>query len=165
LRCARISARITIADNPVIGQDPKRFFDALGGSLWAIQSDRDRGFLAEELLGGRTGLPDNFPTIDRFENGVATSVKTMDLRATSYQSAQGIKSRAETYIDKVSAFAARGNEEYGGVVVRKVDVKGRALDLVVPPDATQTQLQALQNLIAYGKQKTPPVTVTIVVIP
>ncbi len=82
--------------------------------IWDIKSDRDRGIAAEDRLGGRTGLDFQFPIIDRFENGVATSVKTMDLTRDSYQTAQGILSRGKQMVNEVADFAKDRPVRYKG---------------------------------------------------
>jgi hypothetical protein len=45
---------------------------------------KDRGLQIETRLGGH--LPPNFPTIDRFADGVATSNKSLDTTVKTYQS-------------------------------------------------------------------------------
>ena len=106
-----------------------------------------------EAIEGRLGqnLPQNFPTIDRFENGVATSIKSMDLSGSSYLDPANITRVGQGYIDKVAGFQGRN---WAGTNIRPGDVTGRGLDLAVPPGtATPGQQQALQGLIGYGKQR------------
>jgi hypothetical protein len=130
--------------------------------IWDIASDLDRGAAAEARLGGRTGLPFEYPTIDRFENGVATSVKTIDLARPSYQNVQQITSTGQRYIDQASSFAVRRPVTREGITIRPSDVTQRAVDLVVPPWSTPAQRQALQGLVEYGARQNPPVVVRIV---
>ncbi len=117
-----------------------------------------RGRVIEQQLG--QNLPRNFPTIDRFQNGVATSVKSMDLVAPTYANAGNITSTGRGYIDSVAGFQGRN---WAGVNIRPGDITARGLDLAVPAGATQTQQQALQGLITYGTQN--GVTVRIVIVP
>jgi filamentous hemagglutinin len=130
--------------------------------IWDIASDLERGAAAEARLGGRTGLHLDFPVIDRFENGVATSVKTMNLGLPSHHNTQQIISTGQRYIDAVSRFAVSGSVRRAGVIIRPSQVTQRALDLVVPPWATPAQRQALQQLVEYGSRQNPPVIVRIV---
>jgi hypothetical protein len=55
---------------------------AARNSVWGL-GPTARGNAIEVLLGGN--LPRTFPVIDRFLNGVATSIKSIDLRAITYQ--------------------------------------------------------------------------------
>jgi RHS repeat-associated protein len=51
-------------------------------SVWGMNSGQ-RGMMIERALGGN--LPTNFPVIDKLAKGVATSIKSIDLTAKSYQ--------------------------------------------------------------------------------
>lgn len=53
-------------------------------SVWA-KDWSTRGMEIDAKLGGN--LPPFFPTIDKFENGVVTSIKSVDLTAPTYQNA------------------------------------------------------------------------------
>jgi hypothetical protein len=57
-------------------------FTAAKGSIWKMASWTERGFVYEAMRGGN--LAKNFPTIDKFVKGVATSIKTLDLGAATY---------------------------------------------------------------------------------
>ncbi len=150
-------------DPDFVGPIAPRTMPAAGQrGIWDIASDLERGAAAEARLGGRTGLHFDFPVIDRFENGVATSVKTMDLGRSSYQNVQQITSTGQRYIDAASGFAVSGPVRRAGVIIRPSQVTQRALDLVVPPWATLAQRQALQGLVEYGARQNPPVVVRIV---
>jgi filamentous hemagglutinin len=117
-----------------------------------------RGRLIEQQLGHN--LPDNFPTIDRFQDGVATSIKSMDLTTPSYANAEKITGMGRGYVDSVADFQGK---KWGGVDIKPRDITARGLDLAVPAGATAAQQQALQSLITYGAQN--GVTVRIVVVP
>jgi filamentous hemagglutinin len=117
----------------------------------------ERGVVIEKQLG--QNLPSNFPVIDRFDNGLVTSIKSMDLAAQSYQDASGILRVGEEYVDAVARFQGRN---WAGVNIRQIDITARGLDLAIPAGATPTQQQALQNLITYGRIK--GVTVRLVVV-
>ena len=47
----------------------------------------ERGDIIDKAMGNNLGH--NFPTIDKVENGVVTSVKSRDLGAKTYQNGQG----------------------------------------------------------------------------
>jgi hypothetical protein len=104
----------------------------------------ERGRAIEEIVG--TNLPSNYPTIDRFENGVATSIKSIDLQAPTYQNISNLSSRLGSYIDKVSSFQGR---PWAGVDTTG-QVTSRVLDLVVPSTATAPQQAAIAQAVQYG---------------
>jgi hypothetical protein len=122
--------------------------------LW---DEFDPGGAVERKLGGN--LPANFPTIDKFEGGVATSIKSLDLGAQTYQTAEGIASRVENYVDKLAKFKGR---TWGGVTIKEADITARVLDIAIPPGATKAQQDALNKVAQYGAGK--GVTIRIIEI-
>jgi RHS repeat-associated protein len=107
-----------------------------------------RGVEIEKALG--QNLPANFPVIDRFANGVATSIKSLDLQAASYQSASVLSRTVSGYVDQVAAFQGR---TWAGVTVRGGDITGRALDLAVPQFGTAAQRAVLNQAVQYGASR------------
>ena len=97
-----------------------------------------RGGVIEEALGAN--LPQNFPTIDRFANGVATSIKSVDLGASSYQNASTLTRLINSYVDKLAAFRGR---TWAGVTVDGAQITSRQLQVVVPNAGTAAQQAAL----------------------
>ncbi len=116
-----------------------------------------RGRVIEEQLG--QNLPANFPVIDRFENGVATSIKSMDLEARAYAEMSKIFFKGSRYIDCVAAFQGR---RFAGVNIRLNDILAKGLDLAIPPGATPSQMKTLRNLVLYGVQKGVSVRILVV---
>jgi hypothetical protein len=122
------------------------------------QGPGPRGEAIERRLG--QNLPQNYPTIDRFENGVATSIKSVDLAAPSYLHPAGITRTGQGYVDAVAGFRGRN---WAGVNIRPGDIRGRGVDIAVPPGPrTPAQQQALDGVVGYGRQN--GVTVRIVEI-
>ncbi|MEW6350271.1 MAG: hypothetical protein AB1646_14485 [Thermodesulfobacteriota bacterium] len=117
-----------------------------------------RGWAIEDLL--KRNLPRTFKGIDRWENGVATSIKSMDLRAKFYQDPAGILSVGQKYVDKLVKFR--------GAIRRPIEISAdeiteRVLRLAVPPGATKAQRSALRSLTEYGRQNN--VTVEVIRVP
>jgi hypothetical protein len=126
----------------------------VGRGVWE-QGPGPRGEAIEKMLG--QNLPQNYPTIDRFENGIATSIKSVDLTDPTYLKVENLTRIGVGYVDKVAAFRGR---RWAGVEIKAGDITGRGLDLAVPPGAaTAEQQAALQRLVEYGRQR--GVTVTI----
>lgn len=141
--------------NPAYGKTPN--FNQGTRGVWSM-TPFARGVAIERTLG--QNLPSNFPRIDRFHNGVATSIKSMDVTAPTYQNAATIRSTGRGYVDAVANF--RGATS-GDTVITNNQITSRALDLAVPPGATSAQWEALSDIVSYGTQQN--VNVRIVVFP
>ncbi|WP_289490284.1 hypothetical protein, partial [Klebsiella pneumoniae] len=72
----------------------------------------DRGYEIEKSLGG---MANNFPTIDKYvsklKNGInmissATSIKSIDITASSYQKSSKLKSKLKGYVDDLAKFSS-----------------------------------------------------------
>jgi Iap family predicted aminopeptidase len=76
-------------------------------------------------------LPRNFPVIDGWEEeeGVATSIKSIDLNAATYQNGMGLTYRLNQYIDSLASFEG---DTMGDIVIENSDISGRVLDIAVP---------------------------------
>ena len=125
--------------------------------IWSL-SIAKRGRLIEKILG--SNLVRNFPVIDRWHNGKATSIKSLNLGAKSYQNASRVTAKVRGYIDKVAKFSG---QKWANRVIAKSDITGRALELAVPSAGTPAQQTALKQLIEYGRSV--GVEVKIIVIP
>ncbi len=86
-----------------------------------------RGVAAERMRG--TSLPQNFPTIDRFANGIAISIKSIDLNAPSYQEPWRLEARINYYVNRLAAF---NGARLMDVRIKPQEISGRSLDLIVP---------------------------------
>jgi hypothetical protein len=106
-----------------------------------------RGRYFDEQLGGN--LPAGFRTIDRFVDGVATSIKSIDLNAATYQDAARLTYRLNDYIDRVATYdgGALGDTE-----VVSSAISGRALSLAIPKGSvTAVQRAAIEAVRARAK--------------
>jgi hypothetical protein len=107
-----------------------------------------RGWAIEDYLG--RNLPRTFKGIDRWENGVATSIKSMDLRLKSYQDGSKILSLGRKYVDQLVNF--KGARMKDTIIITDKDISERVLRIGVPPGATKVQKSAFKSVIKYGKQ-------------
>jgi hypothetical protein len=115
-------------------------------SVWKL-SPFERGRKIEEMLG--MNLPSNYPVIDKFANGIATSIKSIDLGAASYQNASGLRSVLNDYVDKVAAFEGR---VWAGTTVKKSEIKARQLLLAIPSNcASSVQIEVIEAAIVRAK--------------
>jgi hypothetical protein len=115
-----------------------------------------RGEAIEKALG--QNLHQNFPVIDKVKDRVATSIKSVDLGAPTYQDPGKLASKLKNYVDKVAEF------EWGRVLRQEVQFgkhfDRRALELAVPPHATFSQWRVLQDLRTYSASKGVELVIT-----
>jgi hypothetical protein len=99
-----------------------------------------RGFYISEQRGAN--LPASFPVIDKWSDGVATSIKSIDLTATTYQDATRLTYRLNDYINKLVFFEGA---DFGIWEIEPSAISGRVLDLVVPKGSmTAAQRTAIE---------------------
>ena len=118
-----------------------------------------RGEAIERALG--QNLPQNFRVIDKFENGVATSIKSLDLRAASYQDTAALNRTLSGYIDKVASYNGTGPQGWAGVIVPQSQIVGRTLDLAIPNAGTAAQQQIISQAVLNGASKGVQINVII----
>ncbi len=146
---ARLSAATTrlVARLPALANDSGAV--AFGRLRVWEQGWSTRGLQIEARLGGN--LPRSFPTIDKFENGVVTSIKSVDLTGATYQNTASLTSRLRGYVDKVANFK---NASFDGTTIRARDVTQRALQVAIQPGvASPAQQAVLDQLAQYAKSK------------
>ncbi|MEU8261967.1 pre-peptidase C-terminal domain-containing protein [Micromonospora sp. NPDC048999] len=132
-----------------------------GSSVWKL-NQFERGLEIEKRLGGN--LRPGFPTIDRFtpSTGAATSIKSVDLTAKTYQNASQLTSRLKGYVDKVAGFAKESPVTWGGDTYTKGMVRARELEVAIPHGtATAAQQNVLNQIVEYGAGR----GVTVRIIP
>jgi len=110
-----------------------------------------RGVALEQLRleGGRT-LPSNAPTIDAFPQGVAVSIKSIDLNAPWYGNPLNLSYQINRYIDQLGAFDSMN---WGDIRIDADQITGRVLDIVVPKNSgTAAQQQAIAASIERARK-------------
>lgn len=118
-----------------------------------------RGRIIEAARGHN--LPANFRVIDRFsEDGIATSIKSVDLGSNTYHRPQTLERKIQGFIEAVAGF--RG-DRYAGRVIRESQITGRALDLVIPHAGTAEQQRIIDAAVRYGQSR--GVTVNVIIYP
>ena len=113
---------------------------AAGENPWLMGWAR-RGKYFDELF--RDGsLHPLSRTIDNFDTaGIATSIKSIDLRAPTYQDFGRLTSRLNKYLNDLGDYAGTN---WGGDNIDGSQISGRALHLIVPKGSmTETQLSAI----------------------
>jgi hypothetical protein len=117
--------------------------------VWSIRGWATRGNIVEKLRGAT--LPHNFPVIDKFLDGVATSIKSLDLNAAVYQDTSRLTYRINNYVDKVAAF---DGARWGKKWILAGETTSRELDLVIPKSAVaSSQHRAIEAAIERAKSR------------
>ncbi|MDQ1265598.1 MAG: hypothetical protein QG635_749, partial [Bacteroidota bacterium] len=130
------------ADYPGFGDDIARG----AKSVWNMSDRFARGIIIEKMLGGN--LPERFPVIDKFLNGVATSIKSLDLRADTYKDASKLKSTLKGYVDKLAKFK---EGTFRGKEILENDIKSKTLQIAIPSvKLTDEQNKAIKEAVDYG---------------
>ena len=120
---------------------------------WAM-NPFERGREIEKALGADPLMSANFRAIDKFENGVATSIKSMDLNAGSYRDvdrgASAVKTRLKNYIDELKDWKG-GNVDDGRIPPPGVKITKRVLKVGVRScGASQLQKEVIDAAIKYA---------------
>lgn len=130
---------------------------------WNADTAFERGNIIDKALGNNTGH--NYPKIDHFdsETGNATSVKSLDTGAKSYQSYGQLHSKLNSYIKTAASYD--GNERQAlpdGSVINSNMIKSRELRLVVPDKSlTKNQIRALNAAKADADAMGVKLSITI----
>jgi hypothetical protein len=75
--------------------------------------------------------------VDKIPNGIATSIKSIDLNAATYHKEQSLTYRLQQSVDKVHEF---DGADIGGKRIDSDDILGRALQVIIPA-ASMTDAQ------------------------
>ena len=118
-------------------------------SVWKLNKFL-RGRKVEQFLGENLGW--NFPVIDKLSNGVATSIKSIDLTAESYQKGNAVFDVLNKYINKIDGF---GTTTWAGrTVTEGVDYTSKAIELGIQANkATLNQWEQISKAIQTAKSK------------
>jgi len=120
-----------------------------GGSLWQLPPFA-RGSVIETQLGAN--LPRGFPVIDRFQNGVATSIKSINLAAPTYQDAATLARTVKRYVDTVAAYQGHVRP-WGGVAIPPGQITAREFQLAIPGGNLPAAQQAVLHAAAQRAQR------------
>ena len=148
-------ARVVQAGGQVVGR--------AANSVWSLGSIA-RGRLIEQTILGRmpstlqAGLK-NFPVIDDFYQGIASSIKSIDLLANTYQNTAALTSKIMRDAWKLSEFQGAS---LGGYSVAAGQIEKRVLVVAVEEGAaTAAQGEALAQVVRQAQATYPNVQVVI----
>ena len=101
--------------------------------------------------------------IDDFFGGVATSIKSVDLTAKSYQSTSALISKILRDTGKLAAF---NEAKYGGYQVAAGEIEKRVLVVAIEEGAaTAPQAEAMVQAVRQAQATYPTVQVVIIPVP
>ncbi|MGB0563458.1 MAG: RHS repeat-associated core domain-containing protein [Spirulinaceae cyanobacterium] len=134
-------------------------------SVWSIRSAVERGREIEQFILGRpANIPVwNFPTIDDYDSftGVATSIKSLDLTAKTYQNPKRMVAQIDSYAKKLSKFNGR---TYGGVNVPSPSQ--RVLYIAIEDGAmSRAQAVAMTDFLESARNLYPNVNIVLHPVP
>ncbi len=122
--------------------------DDNGKSVWDMTNIK-RGQEIRKRQGAN--LPFNFPTVAKFENRTATSIKSLNIDEPYYKDAVSLEKKITGYINKLEKF--EGGES-GGVSISSSDISNRVLILVIPEtDLTLVQQSVIDKCIRVAESK------------
>lgn len=136
-------------------------------SVWKLGAFARGWAIESQILGGTRRLVQNFPVIDDLVNGVATSIKSIDLTAATYRTAANLAQRLEGYAGSLSRFTG-GSASYAGQVsvVTANQIEQRVLVVAVEDGAaTVAQMQTINDFINKAKLLWPNIKVLVVPVP
>ena len=128
------------------------------GSVWNLGRFA-RGNAIHGRLGANVDWPSNFPTIDkiinRIDGDVATSIKSLDLTAPTYNQGNKLYDKLKGYIDKLDDFtgAARTNRRTGELfdIRQGRDFTSKSLELGLETgQGTTEQWSQINKAIQYA---------------
>lgn len=127
----------------------------IGRIIWSLPADI-RGEVIEEILGRNT--PNNFRVFDRWDatTEIATSIKSIDTTAKSYQKYGQVNGVLRRFIREVAEFQS---DSRGGLDLDSSMIKTRRLDVAIPPVAlSANQYKALTSAYQYALSKNVQIT-------
>ncbi len=118
--------------------------------IWAL--DRwERGRHIQQMQPYKRNVPDNFPTITRFENGVASKVRSINLNDVSYQNNSQVRSQINAEIRKLDGFEGA---KRSGVSIQKEDISAKEVIIVFPKGTIRESLvDTLEQCKEYAAQR------------
>ena len=113
-----------------------------------------RGRILEKIFGHN--LHPNHPTIDIWDprTGAATSLKSIDLEAPSYQVAGKYVNALYNKLNRdLNELAEFSGGKYDDVDIREHEITSRTLTFIVPSLGTAEQRKVFRNIVEVGKQR------------
>lgn len=115
-----------------------------------------------QIINGEFGdptFPPNYPVIDKIPDGIATSVKSIDLNAATYQNDISLANRLLQYVEDVKNF---DGADWGDLDIQADQITGRAVQLIVPKGSmTAAQRAIIDQVREIAKRSNRPVDIIV----
>ncbi len=122
--------------------------ESSASTIWDLDNFT-RGKIIRQLYGAN--LPESFPVIAAFNDGMAVMIKSLNHRAESYKDTRVLENTVKQMIDSLAAFKGA---KYGDTVINAGDIRGRKLILVMPENEfTQYQKTAINLIMVYAARQ------------
>ena len=107
-----------------------------------------------------SGWGNNFPVIDKFEKGIATSIKSLDLNAPTYQKTGKVFNTLKGYIDDLARF---NGAKWKNINIQSSNILGKQLDLALPfGSGSAVQWEQIQRAMKYALQNNITMTINFI---
>ena len=114
--------------------------------IW-LENKFERGIEIDGLRGNSLGS--NYPVVDKYDNGVVTSIKSRNLSDKSYQNGKILEYTIKRDINILKDFEM---VDWAGKEYASLPIKIRNLEVVVPNmSLNEHQINAINKMIKYGK--------------
>ena len=114
--------------------------------------------MIDDALGNNLGH--SFAKIDKLENGVAVSIKSIKLSDKTYETAKGIYNKLRRDVDALDDFTIGTRK---GIDVTLEDYSSKKLEIAIPDmKITAEQQRGLEMVKEYAKEKGIEISITIV---
>ena len=118
----------------------------LRAEIW-LEDKFERGIEIDGLRGNSLGS--NYPVVDKYDNGVVTSIKSRNLSDKSYQNGKILEYTIKRDINILKDFEM---VDWAGKEYASLPIKIRNLEVVVPNmSLNEHQINAINKMIKYGK--------------
>ena len=118
----------------------------LRAGIW-LEDKFERGIEIDGLRGNSLGS--NYPVVDKYDNGVVTSIKSRNLSDKSYQNGKILEYTIKRDINILKDFEM---VDWAGKEYASLPIKIRNLEVVVPNmSLNEHQINAINKMIKYGK--------------
>ncbi len=137
-----------IGDNEENEQDEEAEFSS--DTIWSA-GNFERGEYFRESYGGN--LPGTFPVIAGFDDGVATSITSIDMTSPRYSDSDNVNERISEELSDLSLFdGADVNINGQHYQINGSDITSRQLIIVIPENTNDMNRQLLNDVIENNRQ-------------
>lgn len=119
--------------------------------IWG-ESNFSRGLYFRKEFGAN--LPFSYPVIAGWNNGKATSIKSVDLTAPNYTSEQEILNKISMHIDELAEFSGTKNP-WGKdkIEIYASDITCRELIVIIPENSEEESRRVLEECVNLAEEK------------